>query len=85
MGAHLDLDNLRAQGLVSAREARKLLGGITPMSEWRWRKAGLLPEPIKIRRRCFYRSEELHEALKKLRADGAIASTPPALEQKRAA
>lgn len=41
--------------LVRSIELRRMLGGISKMTEWRWRKAGILPEPIKIRRHCFYR------------------------------
>jgi len=45
--------------------------GISSMSEWRWRKAGLLPEPVRIRGRCYYRRDELECAIGKLLAGGA--------------
>lgn len=48
--------------LVSAPIARRdYFGGITSMTEHRWRKAGILPQPIKIRKRCYYRESDLIE------------------------
>lgn len=55
--------------LLSASEARKLAGGITSMTEWRWRRAGLLPEPIKIRRRAYYKRSAFMHALRNLGDD----------------
>lgn len=40
--------------LIPAPEFRRRMGGISPMTEHRWRKAGILPEPIRIQRRCYY-------------------------------
>jgi len=46
--------------LVSAPKARtEYFGGISAMTEWRWRKAGILPEPIQINKRNFYREADL--------------------------
>ena len=46
--------------LVPAPKARReYFGGISAMTEYRWRKAGILPTPIKIRKRCFYRESDL--------------------------
>lgn len=46
--------------LVPAPAARRdYLGGISAMTEYRWRDAGILPQPIKIRKRCFYREADL--------------------------
>ena len=46
--------------LVPAPTARRdYLGGISAMTEYRWRDAGILPQPIKIRKRCFYREADL--------------------------
>ena len=44
---------------------------ISSMSEWRWRKAGLLPEPVKIRGRAYYRRDELEQCYAKLMEGGA--------------
>lgn len=46
--------------LVPAPKARKeYFGGISAMCEWRWRKSGILPEPININGRNFYRESDL--------------------------
>lgn len=46
--------------LVPAPKARReYFGGISAMCEWRWRQSGLLPEPIKINGRCYYRESDL--------------------------
>lgn len=46
--------------LVPAPKARReYFGGISAMTEYRWRQAGILPTPIKIRKRCFYRESDL--------------------------
>ena len=55
--------DLHSDSLIPAPEARRLLG-ISAMSEWRWRQEGLLPEPVKIRRRCYYRRGELLAAMR---------------------
>ena len=46
--------------LVPASKARNdYFGGISAMCEWRWRKAGILPEPININGRNFFRESDL--------------------------
>jgi predicted site-specific integrase-resolvase len=46
--------------LVPAPKARtEYLGGISAMTEYRWRKAGVLPHPIQIRKRNYYREADL--------------------------
>ena len=46
--------------LVAAPKARtEYLGGISAMTEYRWRKAGVLPKPIQIRKRNYYREADL--------------------------
>jgi len=46
--------------LIKASDARQMyLGGISQMTEYRWRKRGILPEPIRINKRCFYREADL--------------------------
>jgi predicted site-specific integrase-resolvase len=48
--------------LVAAPKARsEYFGGISAMTEHRWRKAGILPPPIKIRKRNYYRESDLIE------------------------
>ena len=46
--------------LVPATKARnEYLGGISAMTEWRWIRDEILPPPIKINRRNFYRDSDL--------------------------
>ena len=46
--------------IVPAPVARRdYLGGISAMTEHRWRAAKILPEPIRIRKRCCYREADL--------------------------
>ena len=52
--------------LMPSSELRALCGGISAMTEWRWRRAGLLPEPIQIRGRNYYRKGEFMRALRTL-------------------
>ena len=47
--------------LVPATKARsEFFGGISAMTEWRWiHKKGILPKPININGRNFYRESDL--------------------------
>lgn len=46
--------------LVPAPKARRdYMGGASAMTEWRWRQDGILPAPIQINRRNFYRESDL--------------------------
>jgi hypothetical protein len=52
--------------LLPSAEARRLAGGISTMTEWRWRRDGLLPAPIQIRGRNYYRRGPFMQALRSL-------------------
>lgn len=41
--------------LITAGTACALAGGISRMTLWRWREAGIIPEPIVIRGRNYFR------------------------------
>jgi hypothetical protein len=41
------------------------------MTEWRWRKAGILPEPVQVRKRNYYRREDLMSALRDIAGTSA--------------
>ena len=41
--------------LISSAEIRRQLGDVSDMTIWRWEKAGILPEPIKINGRKYWR------------------------------
>jgi len=46
--------------LIPATKARAdFFGGISAMTEWRWTDKGILPRPIKINGRNFYREADL--------------------------
>ncbi len=55
--------------LITDSELRRIAGGVTSMTIWRWRKAGLLPPPIVIRCRNFNRQSAVNEALARLIGD----------------
>lgn len=59
-----DLDRL-----ISQPQLRRLFGDISDMTIWRWRQSGLLPQPIVINRRNFYRASEIAEMQEKLACD----------------
>ena len=41
--------------LVPATKARRdYMGGVSAMTEYRWRENGILPKPVKINKRNFY-------------------------------
>ena len=45
--------------LISQRELRGMFGNVSDMTIWRWRRDGLLPEPIVINRRNYFRAREI--------------------------
>lgn len=46
--------------LVAAPSARRdYMGGVSAMTEHRWREAGILPSPVKINKRNFYYEADL--------------------------
>ncbi len=49
--------------LVSRPNARKALGDPSAMTIWRWEKKGILPEPIMICGRAYYRRSQLNAVL----------------------
>lgn len=49
--------------LIGQSEARRLAGNISDMTLWRWRQAGVIPEPLSIRRRNYWRRGEFLRAL----------------------
>lgn len=61
--------------LIPAAETRRLCGGIKPMTEWRWRRAGILPQPIQIRGRNYDRRNEIEAILAQLPRRGETAVT----------
>ncbi len=50
--------------LIKAAAMRKAAGGITQMTEWRWRQRGVLPEPIRICGHNYYPADVLSRLVK---------------------
>ena len=40
--------------LIAADEVRRLAGGISDMTLWRWLRRGILPQPLHIERRRYW-------------------------------
>ena len=49
--------------LINQGAARLLAGDVSDMTFWRWRRAGMIPEPIKIRGRNYWRRGNFVRAL----------------------
>lgn len=45
--------------LISQPELRRIFGNVSDMTLWRWRASGLLPDPIVINRRNYYRESDI--------------------------
>ena len=56
--------------LIPVSETRRRMGGVSPMTDWRHRKAGLLPQSIEISKRKFDIEFEIDSILRE-RAAGA--------------
>jgi predicted DNA-binding transcriptional regulator AlpA len=58
-------------GFITSTTARELAGGISRMAEWRWIKAGIIPQPHRIRGRKYWRRSEFLAALDAARPEVA--------------
>lgn len=45
--------------LLSSREVKARLGGVSDMTVHRWLQRGILPAPVQIARRNYWRSSEI--------------------------
>jgi predicted DNA-binding transcriptional regulator AlpA len=45
--------------LLTQSAARQLCGGVSAMCFWRWRKAGILPPPVAINGRLYWKRSAL--------------------------
>ncbi|KGE04546.1 helix-turn-helix transcriptional regulator [Pseudohaliea rubra] len=50
-----------ADPLLSASQVCQELGGITRTTLWRWRREGLLPEPVTMRGRNYWRASVIEQ------------------------
>ena len=55
-----------SDSLITARETRRRLGGISAMTEWRWRKARILPPPVVLNGRKYDRESDINELVDRL-------------------
>ncbi|NEV64143.1 helix-turn-helix transcriptional regulator [Thiorhodococcus minor] len=56
--------------LVTQPQLKRLTGDVSDMTIWRWRRAGIIPEPTSIRGRNYWRAGDVRELLARL-AGGA--------------
>ena len=56
--------------LITSATLRAKFGNVSDMTIWRWQRAKLIPEPIKIRNRRYWDEGKVNAALEKL-AGGA--------------
>ena len=64
--------------LITADEVRRIAGGISDMTLWRWLKRGILPSPLVIERRRYWWKEAILDALQRAgRSDGRPESSAP--------
>jgi predicted DNA-binding transcriptional regulator AlpA len=54
--------------LVKQSEAKRIAGGVSDMTFWRWRREGKIPPPIQIGKRNYWRRSELMAVFERQRA-----------------
>ena len=59
-------ESLVDESLITQSTLRQLAGGVSDMTIWRWRKAGLLPKPTTIRNRNYWRNKDVRSFLQGL-------------------
>lgn len=64
-------DSFTDDALITQPQLKRLAGDISDMTIWRWRRAGLIPEPSNIRGRNYWRSGDVRAFLARL-AGGAV-------------
>ncbi|HPB77060.1 MAG TPA: hypothetical protein PLY96_17640 [Chromatiaceae bacterium] len=55
--------NISDDPIISDPELRRIAGGVTPMTIWRWRKAGILPPALVLNGRNYSRKSAIDAAL----------------------
>ncbi|MBK5966459.1 hypothetical protein CCR95_20870 [Thiocystis minor] len=59
-------DPFTDETLVTQTKLKEIAGGISDMTVWRWRRAGLLPDPVSIRGRNYWKVRVVRAALNQL-------------------
>ena len=57
---------MKPEQLISDTDLRRIFGNVSAMTIWRWRDAGILPPPVKIRKRNYTRASVVAEAQERL-------------------
>lgn len=57
---------LADDALITQPQLKRLTGDVSDMTIWRWRRAGLIPEPTNIRGRNYWRVRDARAALARL-------------------
>ena len=68
------LETFANDALVTQPQLKRITGNVSDMTIWRWRRAGLLPEPTNIRGRNYWRACDVHAVLNRLMTQGAMAA-----------
>jgi predicted DNA-binding transcriptional regulator AlpA len=63
MKSHWSMGKIKVTRKVFTPNEVCRLFGITRQTEWRWRKQGRLPKPIKINSKVMYRRKEIEKLL----------------------
>jgi predicted DNA-binding transcriptional regulator AlpA len=48
-----------SEALITSKEVKRRLGGVSDMTIHRWRERGILPDPVKIGARNFWRENDI--------------------------
>lgn len=68
------LETFADDALVTQPQLKRITGNVSDMTIWRWRRAGLLPEPMSVRGRNYWRARDVRAALNRMTAQGAMAA-----------
>lgn len=63
--------------LISQPQLRRLLGGVSDTTIWRWRNAGTLPEPVIHNGRNYFRTSDLQDLQSSLFAASSLVESAP--------
>lgn len=67
---------MKTENLIPQPKLRRMFGGVSNMTLFRWRQNGTLPEPIVINRRNYYRESDI--AAMQARLTGSEQAETPA-------
>lgn len=67
------LETFGDDALVTQPQLKRIAGGVSDMTVWRWRRAGLLPEPTCVRGRNYWSARAVRAALGRLMQGGVTA------------